>query len=125
MRYKMPVIVWALVIFAASSVPGRDFPNLAILKYDKVLHIIFYCIFGATVFLALEPKVATGKMLWSRFVYTILIAAAYGASDEFHQLFVPGRSCDVYDFIADVTGGCCALVLAWMFMKYRAHKLAI
>ena len=32
------------------------------------------------------------------------IAASYGVFDEVHQLFVPGRSGDLYDWFADVSG---------------------
>jgi len=28
----------------------------------------------------------------------------YGGSDEVHQLFVPGRDCNLYDFVADTIG---------------------
>ena len=33
------------------------------------------------------------------------LVVAYGASDEFHQLFVACRSCDVFDLMADIAGG--------------------
>ena len=34
-----------------------------------------------------------------------LFAMTYGLSDEFHQLFVPGRSAELYDALADTIGG--------------------
>src|SRR5262245_53661714 len=37
-------------------------------------------------------------------ILSLLVVAAYGASDEWHQSFVPGRSSDVMDWIADSTG---------------------
>jgi VanZ family protein len=40
-----------------------------------------------------------------------LIATAYGAIDEFHQSFVPGRSSTVADGIADAAG---AALGAWI-----------
>jgi VanZ family protein len=39
-----------------------------------------------------------------------LAVMLYGISDEFHQYFVPGRSVDVYDVLADALGG---LLGAW------------
>jgi VanZ family protein len=34
-----------------------------------------------------------------------LFAIIYGATDELHQLFVPGRNADLYDVFADGIGG--------------------
>lgn len=35
----------------------------------------------------------------------MLLALAYGCTDEYHQRFVEGRSCDAMDLIADTLGG--------------------
>jgi VanZ family protein len=34
-----------------------------------------------------------------------LVASFYGATDEIHQFYVPGRTMEVYDWIADTLGG--------------------
>jgi VanZ family protein len=36
---------------------------------------------------------------------TLAIVSAYGASDEWHQSFVPMRSSDVNDWLVDILGG--------------------
>jgi VanZ family protein len=38
----------------------------------------------------------------------------YGVSDEFHQYFVPGRSVEALDVLADALGG---LLGAWMMYQ--------
>ena len=48
---------------------------------------------------------------WRGAAWALLAASAYGATDEFHQLFVPGRSCDVFDWLADTTGAALAVGL--------------
>jgi len=42
-------------------------------------------------------------------------SAAYGASDEFHQRFVPGRDSSIADWVTDLAGAAVgvALALAW------------
>ena len=42
---------------------------------------------------------------WLKVVIVMLLALAYGCTDEYHQLFVEGRSCDAMDLIADSLGG--------------------
>jgi VanZ family protein len=43
------------------------------------------------------------------------ITAGYGLSDEFHQWFVPGRSADLADWYADVTGAVIGIGLCWLW----------
>lgn len=38
-------------------------------------------------------------------ILAFVITCLYGVSDEFHQKFVPGRTPDVYDVVADAIGG--------------------
>lgn len=38
------------------------------------------------------------------FLVALALASAYGASDEIHQLFVPGRMCDPADWLVDTAG---------------------
>ena len=54
--------------------------------------------------------------LKSRATYvTLLLVALYGASDELHQFFVPGRSVDFFDWLADFLGGVlCVLVVSYL-----------
>ena len=42
-----------------------------------------------------------------------VIAVLYGVSDEFHQSFVPGRTPDAADVLADAVGAALALTAAW------------
>lgn len=49
-----------------------------------------------------------------RFLWAELCAASYAATDEFHQLFVEGRSGEVKDVIIDSTGAFLGLLFAWI-----------
>lgn len=92
-------LIWAVVIFMLSSIPGRAFPDAAVFRYDKVLHALVYSVLGAFCCLALPvPR---------RFAVpcAALVAVLYGLTDEFHQVFVPGRSADLHDVVADGVGG--------------------
>jgi VanZ family protein len=45
------------------------------------------------------------------------IASLYGISDEFHQSFVPGRTPDVVDWLADTSGALLAVLLIAHFSR--------
>lgn len=93
--------LWAMLIFALSSIPGKSLPEVPALHYDKVIHAFVYGVLGGLCCLVLLPS------LPRRFAIpaAAMIATVYGATDEFHQLFVTGRSADLYDLAADACGG--------------------
>ena len=43
----------------------------------------------------------------------VLITVVYGASDEIHQMFVPGRSAEWRDLLADVVGALIGTIGCW------------
>ena len=43
----------------------------------------------------------------------VLLATLYGVTDEVHQRFVPGRTAEVADLIADAVGATAAAGLIW------------
>ena len=115
----LPALVWAGAIFWLSSMshppkPGPDFPFK-----DKVGHWMLYCVFGWLVAHALHR--GYNLSLPKTFVLAILIGSAYGATDEFHQRFVPNRTCDVFDWTADTLG---ATAAAAAFYAYESHRNA-
>lgn len=50
-----------------------------------------------------------------------LCTTLYAVSDEFHQIFVPGRSCQVKDIVIDSAGALTGLVLIWLLMNLHAR----
>jgi VanZ family protein len=112
---------WAVLIFVLSSIPGRSFPKYKLFSYDKVLHALVYSVLGGLCFLALRR---TRPMKTSRLiVLSVLLGTVYGLSDEFHQLFVAGRSADLHDALADCIGALlgASAVAMLLTMKARAR----
>ncbi|CAN5674842.1 VanZ family protein [soil metagenome] len=100
-----PALVCAALIFFASSRP--TLPVALDSGTDKLAHFGAYAVLGfalghARAAFGLSPAVAT------------LIGGLYALSDEVHQSFVPGRSPDFGDWVADALG-----ILAGLF----AHHL--
>ena len=53
-----------------------------------------------------------------------LTASAYAATDEFHQLFVPGRSGQISDVILDSAGAALGVLLMTGIEWLRVRKMA-
>jgi VanZ family protein len=97
------------VIFYFSSLPNVPLPSGF---SDKVSHLIAYFGFGVVVVRAFAGGLRR-RFAWTVAVAAIVFCAAYGASDEFHQVFVPGRSADIRDLFADAIGGALATGVCW------------
>jgi VanZ family protein len=101
---------WMVLIYVLSSQPSLPTPEL-FPGEDLLAHAVFYAILG--VFLARSlapPRVTT----WKRILLLTILVAAYGAFDEYHQSFVPGRDASAWDMLADGLGGfLAALTLFW------------
>jgi VanZ family protein len=110
-------VVWPLavagLIFWASSRSTLAEPELGIANLDKLEHFSVYGLLAT-----LLVRLGRG----SRAVWLALLAASlYGASDEWHQSFVPGRTCDVFDWLADTTGAALAIALYRLWPWYRTR----
>lgn len=100
-KYFIPILLWAVIIFAGSSIPDLSAPKVMNLSLsDKLAHLTEYFIFGFAMAFGLHRSGSTRIIL----LLTILFGILYGASDEFHQSFVHGRSSDPFDLMADTIG---------------------
>lgn len=100
-----PALLWAAVLFSFSS--RSTIPADLGGGMDKVAH------FGAFAVLGLLLGYAARAQGWAM-RWPVLIGLVYAATDEIHQSFVPGRSPDAADWVADALGvvaGCSVLYL--------------
>lgn len=106
----VPAIAWAGVIYGLSAqptVPAPDVPNI-----DKVLHFGAYAVLGGLLAFAAHRSALP---VW----VAVLLGLAYGATDEIHQMFVPGRSPDVWDWAADAAGVAAA---TYLYFRWRMGR---
>ena len=109
-RLWLPVIAWAALIFAFSSIPdlgtglgGWD------LVLRKLAHAGEFAVLGALLARATD-----------RAVVAFALGALYAVSDELHQMFVPGRLGSPRDVAID-TVGVAVGVLLWQRVARLRH----
>lgn len=141
------VVIWMIVIFWFSAQPGEDSADLsggishlfmtilnqvfhlgwdeaqvlemtAIWDYPirKIAHMTEFGILAVLVFGAIKyyAKIATKRM---HYMVAWGISVCYAATDEFHQLFVPDRSGNLFDVCVDALGACIALMLLYLVRR--------
>ena len=104
-----PAWIWAAAIWAESSttwpsVAGHHFlPPW--LPTDKVAHMV---LFGVQAVLIAAPSALRSRRVW---LGAWALATLWGAVDETHQFWVPGRTADPMDWLADLIGAAVGLAL--------------
>lgn len=101
-RYWFPLITYCIFIFIQSSFPSiESVPELPYI--DKLLHFFAYSVLGA-LFLRAYKTLQIRDNLKFLIILSVLSSSLYGISDEIHQHFVPYRSFEYVDILADVLG---------------------
>jgi len=134
------LVIWMIVIFLLSSEvaqtsSGRSAAIVGVLTQSlhvslpesiltfltrKSAHIIGYFILGILLFnVVKEYATATKRIV----IISISLALAYAASDELHQLFVPGRSGELRDILIDTLAASVGIGLYAILNK--KHKSGI
>jgi len=109
-----PVLVYAVAIFIESSI--SQVPEFPSGFTDKDGHGLLYAGLAILIVRALSGAQWSAASLGAG-ASAIALAALYGASDEFHQWFVPGRTMDVADWIADVIGATAGVAVVFIVVR--------
>ncbi|MDP9236635.1 MAG: VanZ family protein [Chloroflexota bacterium] len=115
--FRWPVVLaWMALIFAGSSVPNEFAPSGPTLPLDKVAHfgeygVLAFLLAGAT------RRYAGGRLTPLLLAACVAVCMAYGASDEFHQRFVPGRDASLDDLAADAVGSVAGALAAVVVLR--------
>jgi VanZ family protein len=107
-----PVILQMAVIFGVSSLSN---PSLPAYVSDKAAHGTGYAMLSFLVIRAMTGGRFDATTV-RRALVAVVVSALYGASDEFHQQFVPGRTSDLLDLRADAFGACLG-VIVWYALR--------
>ena len=67
----------------------------------KLAHFSIYTIGG---FLIMNYQYETNKKEYKKLIYSIIFGGSYAITDEIHQVFVPGRSGNIFDVGIDTLG---------------------
>ena len=119
-----PPVLWAAFILLLTSIPGSDIPHVSFMSFrdsDKLVHGTMYAIFA---FLAVRSLIRAGRPLRQAVLVVMLGIAIFAALDEWHQQFIPGRSMDVLDWLADISGATIGTLAATMASRVRERREA-
>ncbi len=118
-RYA-PLLAVAGTIVFLSHQPGDVLPLPSFFLADKLAHFSAYTALGLSAIIARGPaahRCPPARLL----LLTASFCLLFGATDEFHQAFVPLRQPSAADLAADTAGG---LLAGWLWLAWRRIQAA-
>jgi len=120
----IPLIIYWTLLLIGTTLPVPDVPSFGV--GDKFIH--FGAFFGLTVLLSFTLHYQNKNLLLKKYFLTatLIIATFYGFLDELHQSFIPGRSSEFLDWLADLLGTALGIMFVFYLMKllkYYPHTL--
>ena len=119
-----PGIIWFLLSCVAFFLPGAALPDdewFSILEIDKLVHVF---LFATLVLLWCLPVLHRNTVTNRKLLLLIpLIFFGYSIAVEFIQhFFIPGRSFDLADIVADAVGcGVGFFLMRWYSLRTRSE----
>jgi VanZ family protein len=111
---------WASLILIATSIPiPGALATASPAGADKLVHVTMYAVLAWLATRGATPSVPSVRA--GIIVFTAV--AAFGAVDEWHQRFIPGRMSDTADLVADIIGAGVG-VLAFQSAHRRRESLS-
>lgn len=113
----LPLFIYWLALLIGTSIPSDVSVEIFELS-DKLKHFLAYMILAFLLGLNLHFQEKWEFAIKNYFFITLLITLIYGAADEIHQIWIPNRSAEFYDWLADLLGSLVGIILAKYFIHF-------
>lgn len=103
-----------------TKIEKKELTSKYIVLVRKSAHFTLYFILGVLVFIFVKDFTFCS---YKTVLISVLVVLLYSISDEVHQLFVPGRSGEIFDVFIDTMGGFISCNLLYLiFRRKRLHE---
>lgn len=111
----LPLVFYWILLFTLTSLPSQSVPSVGV--NDKLEHSLAYFGLSFLLYLTLLFQKKSDFLIKYAAIFTILIIVIYAVLDEVHQLLIPGRSCEMLDFLADMLGGIVGILILKILIR--------
>ena len=113
--YRILRFIAAPVFSNESDIPG--FVQAADGVFRKCAHFSIYIVFGIFMFFFIREF-----NVKKPFLISVPLVFIYAVSDEIHQYFIPGRSCEFRDMMIDLSGAVLGTLIIYLIKKRSLWK---
>jgi len=122
--WLVAAIAWTAVVLDLALQPaGKTGWIMKLLGGDKVVHALAFMVGEIVWVKSIETLARLAH--WGSVVVGTAIALAVGAAIEILQRYVPTRSSDIKDFLADVVGCLLALILLSLYAAWHTSRTSM
>ncbi len=122
-KNSYPGILCGIAILILTGFPGSVFPRVKpIVGLDKVAHFLMYACFAFACIWGYRKQFVTNGIAYKKraLLLTLAISIAYGGLTELMQeFFVPLRTGDWLDFLADSIGTLIGIFVFYLFFRHK------
>ena len=118
-RYSL---IWGFIIAILTLTPGDDLPDPPLIDIPHLDKFVHFMLFGVLSFLLSREfflKKFPKKMVGSITLIIMAICLIYSGLIEIIQQFIPHRSGDWWDLLANFTGISAGVVTFWIITGYK------
>ena len=113
LRSKIVAISWFIIMCVLFFLPGSALPEehswMILIQIDKLVHIFLF----AVLFLTWRYAFYSGQKHFTIILFIVVVA--FGLVVEIIQKYwIPGRTFDLYDLLADTIGS----IAGWLIYRY-------
>lgn len=112
----LPLIIYWCFLFIMTTIPVETIPKIFDTQ-DKFEHFIAYFILSVLMTLSFSLQTRFHIIRRNAVLVSISAIIVYASFDEIHQLLIPGRYCDIYDWLFDIVGGISGILIISYYLK--------
>ncbi len=118
----IPLVLYWIVLLIATSIPGTSVPSVGV--SDKLAHFTAYTILTVLLTFTISFQNKIKYLKQKAFISTLVIVNLYAVLDEIHQHFIPGRSMEFLDLLADFLGSILGVLIVYIIKQNSRTGLA-
>lgn len=117
----IPLAVHWISILILTSLPSKSVPEFQL--HDKAKHFLAYFVLTFFLSLSLRLQERSAKIRQNFVKISFFVLMIYSTLDEIHQLFIPGRAAEIWDWLANFIGIILGLWLVkWLLSIYSPEN---
>ena len=115
---KYVLILCAISVLVASTMPSSNVPSVGFDHFDKIAHVVMYTVLSALICGYAIRVYETSSL--KRAIVCFLLASAYGLLMEILQhCFFESRSFEFYDIISNIIGSLIGVIFVNNFFNSK------
>ena len=111
LKWVPAIVICSISVYLSSQPTIEKMPSFW--NADKLVHVV--CFGGLSFWVAFACNLKANSL--KEIILPLSIVSIYGIIDEIHQSFTPGRSCSVFDWIADTVGAFLGALIFFLIIK--------